>query len=150
MKREIHLEWFYPYTAEEVWACLTEPDLIARWLMPNDFKAEQGHRFRFTAQPVPGWSGIVDCQVIEVVPLKKLSYSWVSGPKPGKVNIDTVVTWHLLPEANGIRLKLEHTGFKGFTAWMVSHILGKGWKSHIAKAFAETLAKQSEHEEEKR
>jgi uncharacterized protein YndB with AHSA1/START domain len=142
MKRDLRFEWLYPNTPEEVWECLTTPGLIEKWLMTNDFKPQQGHRFQFRAKPMPGWSGIVDCEVLEVVPNKKLSYTWVSGPKPGSANIKTVVTWKLIPEQNCTRLILEHTGFEGFRAWMTSFILGSGWKSHIAKAFSDLLPKR--------
>ncbi len=142
MKRDLKLEWLYPNTPEEVWHCLTSSELIAQWLMPNDFRLELGHRFQFRSKPVPGWSGIVDCKVLEIVPNQRLSYSWVSGPKPGSDNINTVVTWVLIPEKNGTRLILEHTGFKGFRAWMVSYMMGSGWNSKIAKAFEALLPKK--------
>lgn len=141
MKRDLKLEWHYPHELAHVWKCLTSSELIAQWLMDNDFKAEVGHKFRFTAKPMPGWCGVVECEVLEVVENRKLSYSWVSGPTIGSMDISTVVTWYLSPAEGGTRLVLEHTGFKGFRAWMTSFILGNGWKSHIAKAFAKQLEK---------
>ncbi|MEQ4718480.1 SRPBCC domain-containing protein [Nonomuraea sp. B19D2] len=36
-----------------MWRALTEPELVARWLMPNDFKPQVGHRFTFTTEPKP-------------------------------------------------------------------------------------------------
>src|SRR5687767_13806793 len=142
MKRDLKFEWLYPNTPDEVWHCLTTSDLIAKWLMPNDFRLQLGHRFQFRAKPMPGWSGIVDCEITEIVPMEKLSYTWVSGPKPGSTAISTVVTWRLTREGRRTRLVLEHTGFSGFRAWMTSFLLGSGWKSHIAKAFAELLPKR--------
>jgi len=144
MKRDLKFEWLYPNTPDEVWHCLTNSELIEKWLMTNDFKPVIGHRFQFRAKPMPGWCGIVDCEVLELVPNKKLSYSWVSGPKQGSDQIKTVVTWKLIPEKDSTRLILEHTGFEGFRAWMTSFILGSGWKSHIAKAFASLLPKKQE------
>lgn len=141
MKRDIKLEWFYPHSEDVVWHCLVTSELIAQWLMENDFKAQVGHKFQFRAKPMPGWCGIVECEVLEVAEHKKLSYTWVSGPKPGSTDISTVVTWKLEKAQGGTKLTLEHTGFKGFRAWMTSYILSNGWKSHIAKAFANTLEK---------
>jgi uncharacterized protein YndB with AHSA1/START domain len=149
MKRDIHLEWTYPQPVEDVWHCLTTAEHIEQWLMPNDFKLVLGHKFQFRSKPVPGWSGIVDCEVLEIVPNKKLSYSWVSGPKPGSKDISTVVTWELTPIKSGTRLTLAHTGFTGFRAWMTSYLLGSGWKSGIAKAFAKTLTQYSQQHEKK-
>lgn len=142
MKRDLRFEWLYPNTPAEVWECLTTPELIGKWLMQNDFKLELGAVFQFQAKPMPGWSGIVDCRVLEIVPQRKLSYTWVSGPTPGSDKISTTVTWTLIPEKAGTRLILEHTGFTGFRAWMTSFLLGSGWKSHIAKAFADLLPKK--------
>ena len=34
----LRVEEFLPYPKERVWRALTDPDLIARWLMPNDFE----------------------------------------------------------------------------------------------------------------
>lgn len=46
--------------ANEVWAYLTDPDLMAIWLMKNDFRPEVGHQFRFITPPMPhiGFDGI--------------------------------------------------------------------------------------------
>jgi uncharacterized protein YndB with AHSA1/START domain len=139
MKRDLKFEWFYPHNAEHVWECLTTSELIAQWLMANDFKLQLGHKFQFRAKPMPGWCGIVDCEIKEIVPNKKLTYTWASGAKPGSNEINTVVTWHLQPENGGTRLVLEHKGFTGFKAWMTSFLLGSGWKGHIAKAFTNVL-----------
>ena len=140
MKRDIFLEWTYPQPPEDVWHCLTTAELIEQWLMPNDFLPVHGHKFQFRSKPMPGWSGIVDCEVLEIVPNEKLSYSWVSGPKPGSTAISTVVTWTLVPVEGGTKLQLAHTGFSGVRAWLTSFLLSKGWRTHIAKAFAETLS----------
>jgi uncharacterized protein YndB with AHSA1/START domain len=44
------------YPPEKIWRALTQPHLIAEWLMKNDFAPVVGHGFRFTAD----WGG-VDC-----------------------------------------------------------------------------------------
>ena len=36
---------------EKVWRALTEPKLLAAWLMDNDIAPIVGHRFQFRAQP---------------------------------------------------------------------------------------------------
>lgn len=141
MKRNIKLEWFYPHPPQLVWECLTSSELIAQWLMENDFKLQKGHKFQFRAKPMPGWSGVVDCEIKEIIEHKKLSYSWLSGPRPGEIKIRTMVTWLLSEEKNGTRLVLEHTGFEGLNGLMVSYILGSGWKGKISEAFAKVLDK---------
>ena len=50
--RAIIMEELLPHAPEVVWRVLTTPDLIARWLMKNDFAAEVGHRFTMQARPM--------------------------------------------------------------------------------------------------
>ena len=90
-----------PVAPEKLWRALTQPHLIADWLMQNDFAATTGHRFRFTAD----W-GSVDCQVLTVEENRMLSYSWAA------MGLDSVVTFTLSPTRTGTHLKLEQTGFK--------------------------------------
>jgi len=126
MKRDLRFEATYPHPIEKVWRAITDPEAISRWLMQNDFQPRVGHHFRFTAPPQPGWDGIVNCEVLTVEPPTRLAYSWRGGP------LDTVVTISLSPDAGGTRLVLEHTGFRGPKALMVSLIMGRGWKGIVA------------------
>lgn len=60
--RTIRADEFIAHPPAKVWRALVDPDLLARWLMPNDFKPVVGHRFTFTAEPIPatGFSGVVE------------------------------------------------------------------------------------------
>jgi uncharacterized protein YndB with AHSA1/START domain len=90
-----------PYPPEKIWRALTQPHLIAEWLMKHDFKPDVGHRFSFSAD----W-GAVDCQVLTVEPSKTLSYTW------GDSNLKSVVTWTLTATGAGTHLRMEQTGFR--------------------------------------
>ena len=91
----------------KVWRALTDPVLLAEWLLPVvGLELEPGAAFTFNAQPQPGWDGVVDCQFVEIEAQRKLSYTWRVG------GMDTVVTFTLTPTASGTRLSLLHTGFK--------------------------------------
>ena len=95
------------YLPEKVWRALTDPVLLAQWLLPVvDLKLERGAAFTFKTQPYPGWDGTVNCRFLEIEARKKLSYRWVVG------HIDTVVTFTLTPTASGTRLSLVQSGFK--------------------------------------
>jgi uncharacterized protein YndB with AHSA1/START domain len=63
----------YSQKLEAVWEFLTKADLIAQWLMQNDFKPIVGHEFQFRHSPMPnyGFDGFVYCKVLEIIPLKK-------------------------------------------------------------------------------
>lgn len=90
-----------PYPPEKLWRALTQPHLIAEWLMKNDFQPVVGHDFSLNAE----W-GSVGGQVLVVEPNNTLSYTW------GDHDLKSVVTWTLTPTAVGTRLRMEQTGFR--------------------------------------
>jgi uncharacterized protein YndB with AHSA1/START domain len=57
----VRVDEYLAHPPEKVWRALTEPDLIARWLMPCDFRLEVGHCYTMRATPIPatGFSGTV-------------------------------------------------------------------------------------------
>jgi uncharacterized protein YndB with AHSA1/START domain len=122
MKRDIRLEAFYPYPPERVWRAMTDGRAMAKWLMPNDFEPRIGHKFEFHTKPAPGFDGTVHCEVLELEEPRVLSFSWQGGP------IETVVKFSLEPAPNGTKLFLEHNGFKGLKAIMISFMMSGGWK----------------------
>jgi uncharacterized protein YndB with AHSA1/START domain len=130
-------EYELPHAPEKVWRALTEPELIARWLMVNDLRPIVGHRFTFKAQPLPGWDGVVQCEVLAVEPLRRLSYSWRGGSDETS-RLDTVVTWTLTPTATGTRLLLEHAGFLPANAFAFEG-LGKGWRGKVQESLRRVL-----------
>jgi len=104
----ISFEFDLRHSPEKVWRALTDPALLAEWLLPVlDLELEPGAAFTFKTQPYPGWDGIVNCRALEIEPHRKLSYTWVVGDM-----LDTVVTFTLTPTASGTRLSLVQSGFK--------------------------------------
>ena len=92
---------------EKIWRALTDPDLLAEWLLPSvGLELAPGAAFAFKTQPHPGWDGTVDCRFVEIETHRKLSYTWRAGA------LDTVVTFTLTPTATGTRLSLVQSGFK--------------------------------------
>jgi len=78
---------------DKVWRALTEPDLVARWLVPDD----------------------IDCRVMEADPERLLRCSW-KGREDERdsfgQSLDTVVTFELTPtQAGGTHLRIVHEGF---------------------------------------
>jgi uncharacterized protein YndB with AHSA1/START domain len=108
--RTIVMERTLAHPPEKVWRALTESELMARWLMPNDFQPVAGHAFDLRAQPQPGWSGITHCQVLEIEPPRRLVYTWGDGSETAN-GLKTVVTWTLAPVAAGTHVRMEHSGF---------------------------------------
>jgi uncharacterized protein YndB with AHSA1/START domain len=92
---------------EKVWRALTDPALLAEWLLPAvDFELARGAAFTFQAPPQPGWDGIVHCRFVEIEAPRTLRYTWRVG------GMDTVVTFTLTPTASGTRLSLVQSGFR--------------------------------------
>ncbi len=137
--RDIVVEDVLPHPVERVWKALTTAELIGRWLMPNDFEPVVGKRFTFTARPIGDWDGVVQCEVLEVVPPRRLVYSWTGGTdgNNGKVNyasrLDSVVTWTLQPEGRGTRLRMVHSGFRSPHNDFAHDAMSPGWRRHIGR-----------------
>lgn len=103
----ISFEFDLPHSPQKVWRALTDPELLAEWLLPVvDLELDPGATFTFNAEPQPGWDGIVNCRFLEIDAHKKLSWTWVVG------DIDTVVTFTLTPTESGTLLSLVQSGFK--------------------------------------
>lgn len=92
---------------EKVWRALTEPALMAEWLLPAlDLELGVGAAFTLKTQPYPGWDGTVNCRFVEIEPNRKLTYTWTVP------FLETVVTFTLTPTTAGTRLSLVQSGFK--------------------------------------
>jgi uncharacterized protein YndB with AHSA1/START domain len=105
----IAFEFELPHAPQKVWRALTDPALLAEWLLPvAQLELAPGAAFAFTAPPQPGWDGRVDCRFLEIEAGRKLSYAW----SVGDMEIDTVVTFTLTPTPSGTRLGLVQSGFK--------------------------------------
>ena len=138
MSKEIRHKLFFPQAPEEVWEYLTDSDLMSLWLMPNDFKPVVGHDFRFKVNPLPqmGFDGISYCKVLEIVPFKKLSYSWKAGPGEGQITVDTLVVWTLIPKEKGTELDLVHSGFEESVNPLLYTGMFNGWLQNMKKIAA--------------
>jgi uncharacterized protein YndB with AHSA1/START domain len=125
VKHDLHFEFVYPHPPERVWHALTDPAAVAQWLMPNNFEPKLGHKFQFRTKPRPGFDGVVQCEVTQLDPPRRLAYSWAGG------GLGTSVTFALERVPEGTRLIFDHIGFKGVKGMMISRMLGRGWKSRI-------------------
>ena len=100
-------EFDLQHAPQKVWRALTDPVLLAEWLLPVvGLELAPGSAFTFQTQAYPGWDGTVSCRFVEIEAHRKLSYTW-SVPF-----LDTVVTFTLTPTASGTRLSLVHSGFR--------------------------------------
>ena len=135
MTKSIKHQIFFPHPPEMVWEYLTRSELMELWLMKNNFQPIVGFDFQFRTNPIPSlhFDGIFYCKVLEIVPFKKLSYSWLSGPGEGEITLDSTVTWKLEPSDKGTTLFLEHSGFAQEENLAFYNGLTDGWLKNMQK-----------------
>ena len=135
---EIHIVRDYPHSPARVWRALTEPKLMALWMMrPEGFAPVVGTRFKLMAKPQTGWRGFVECEVLEVRDQQLLRYSWVGKENQAPME----VSYAIEPHAGGTRLTFDHTGFHGIGGFLLAKLMmGPGWKKMLEKAIPAVLA----------
>ncbi len=142
MSRSLRKEVRLSSPPEDVWTALTDPKALAEWLMPNDFEPRVGHTFRFHVDPMPGFSGISECQVLEVDPPRRLVYSWTVLPKAQDASPPPPMTvaWTLEPEEEGTRLVLEQTGIEVLNWWW-RFSMSMGWNRRMKTLLPKVLGR---------
>jgi uncharacterized protein YndB with AHSA1/START domain len=96
---------------EQVWQAITEKDKMKQWYFQlEEFTATIGFEFKFSGEGHKGEKYIHICKVIEVIPNKKLQYSWTYENHKGY----SLVTFELFEEKNSTRVKLTHEGLETF------------------------------------
>jgi uncharacterized protein YndB with AHSA1/START domain len=135
----------YAHSIENVWTALTDPHALAEWLMPTTpFEPVAGSRFRFQFDPdrlCP--TGIVDCEVVESEPPRRLAWSWrhradegASQPPPMRVE------WTLTPVAGG-RTRVELVQSYENQPWKIIFAMGMGWRFYLRWFLPKALANVS-------
>ena len=135
--RSVVVEREFPFPPDRLWRALTQPHLIAEWLMQNDFSAAVGHKFNLHGE----WGGVLDCEVLAVEPNKTLSYTWDFAHADPAYALKSVVTFTLTPRGAGTHLRMEQAGFRTDQkqAFGGAHA---GWQKFLSKL--EQVAEQSE------
>ncbi|HEX5420173.1 MAG TPA: SRPBCC domain-containing protein [Gammaproteobacteria bacterium] len=112
--RCVVVECDLPHPVEKVWKALTVPELLAAWLMPNDIRAERGHRFRLDqARGRDADLGEISCEVLECETHRRLRLAWRSAALAGEPEggrLDSIVTFEIAPCPGGTRLRVVHEG----------------------------------------
>ncbi|MFL6546155.1 MAG: ATPase [Bacteroidetes bacterium 13_1_20CM_4_60_6] len=94
----------------KVWRAITDVDQMRAWYFDlKEFKPEVGFEFEFSVEH-EGMTYHHLCRVTEVVPQKKIAYTWRYKGEPG----DSLVTLELFAEDDNTRVKLTHTGIETF------------------------------------
>ena len=138
---DIHIVRDYSQPPAMVWRAVTDPELIPLWTAtgqggrPVGFAPVPGTRFQFVAKPVPGWRGIVDCEVLEVREPCLLRFSWI-GEEGGT---PTYVTYRIEPHNGGTRFSYDHVGFTGLGGFFMAKLLGSVRKKMLTSGLPAVL-----------
>jgi uncharacterized protein YndB with AHSA1/START domain len=126
-KEPFVIEQTYNSPVSKVWEALTDNEKLKHWYFQmEDFKPEVGFTFRFsgTDKGVTFWHR---CVVQEVIPFKKLSYTWRYEEYPG----DSLVSIELFDAGDDkTRLRLTHAGLETFpqdNPSFAKENFAKGW-----------------------
>ncbi|MBC7948391.1 MAG: SRPBCC domain-containing protein [Chitinophagaceae bacterium] len=111
-KQPIIIERTYQAPIEKVWKAITDKDQMKEWYFDVPaFKPEVGTEFQFEGGK-DDRAYVHLCKVVEVIPGRKISYSWRYKGYEG----DSLVTFELFPEGEETRLLLTHEGLETFPA----------------------------------
>lgn len=89
----IRVDQFFPHPPAKVWRALIEPELLVQWQMQG------AEAFR-----------LVDVEVLAFEPQRMPSLRWADADPANSA--DWTVTWKVEQEGRGMRLSLEHEGFR--------------------------------------
>lgn len=132
------IERTYNAPISKVWKAITNKDDMKKWYFDlKEFKPEIGFEFNFIAGSKEKQYEHI-CKITEVIPGKKLTYSWRYKDYEG----NSFVTFELFEEGNQTRLKLTHTGLESFPQNNKDfgiESFSKGWTSIIGKSLKEFL-----------
>ena len=125
--RSVVIERTFAHAPEKLWRALTQPALLTQWLLKNDFAPEIGREFQFSNEPVGSWDGVIQCKVLALEPLQRLTYSWRA------FGLESTVEFTLTPaEGGGTRLRMEHAGFQADQE-AAYHGAQHGWQRFLGR-----------------
>lgn len=106
----IIIETSFNTPVQTVWEAISNKENMKHWYFDlTTFIPEKGFSFSFMGGP-DGRTYKHLCVITDVVKEKKLSYSWCYDGYEG----NSEVTFELLKEANGTKLRLTHSGLESF------------------------------------
>lgn len=98
-------------SVSKVWKVLTDKNDMKQWYFDlAEFKPEVGFEFQFEGGKDPKNPYLHKCKITEVIPNKKLKYSWRYNGYEGI----SYVSFELFPEGDKTRLRLTHEGLETF------------------------------------
>jgi uncharacterized protein YndB with AHSA1/START domain len=115
----VHFERVYDFTADELWAALTDPEQLAGWLAHvHSLELAVGGAVRLDF----GEGDEVRGEVLELEAGHVLAYTWTYSGE-----VESIVRFELVPREHGTLLVLDHRRLERD----VSVAYGAGWHAHL-------------------
>ena len=133
------IERTFNASTAQVWMALTDVDAMREWFFDlKEFQPRVGFEFQFVVEH----DGMVydhRCKITEVIPQKKLAYTWRYAGYEG----DSLVTIELSAKGGQTHVRLTHEGLEtlsGLSAFARgrfvegwTHIIGSALKDYVEK-----------------
>jgi len=131
------IERVYEVPVPKLWDAISSNEHLKKWYFQiSEFKPVVGFEFSFSGGAKGEYKHL--CKVTEVIPAKKLTYSWRYEGYPG----NSFVSWELSDKGNKTKLKLTHTGLESFKdagADFAPEKFAEGWNFILGKSLKEYL-----------
>jgi uncharacterized protein YndB with AHSA1/START domain len=138
----IIIERVFNAPVEKIWNAITDKEEMKQWYFDlKEFKAESGFEFRFFGGPSPEKQYLHLCKITEVIPRKKLTYSWRYDGYEG----NSFVAFELFEEGNKTKVKLTHAGLETFPKEnpdFAQENFVAGWRDIIGRSLREYVEKK--------
>jgi uncharacterized protein YndB with AHSA1/START domain len=129
---------------EKVWKAITDKHQMKEWYFDiAAFRPELGFEFQFEASN-EGKTFLHLCKITDVIPGKKLAYTWRYEGYPG----NSLVCFELFQEGHKTRLRLTHTGLETFPTdnpdFAKENFVG-GWTQLIGTSLSQYMEKPGDY-----
>lgn len=126
---------FSNVTKAQAWAALTTPELIEKWLMPNDFAAKEGHDFTLDAAAAGSWEGKIHCSVAEIDPeAGKMVWTWTAKKRPSRV------IFQIKEHPDRCHITITHNFGSGLMPWLFSMAYKGTWAKALTRKLGTVFA----------
>jgi len=139
--KPVIVERTFSASAEIIWKAITDKDEMKKWYFDlKEFKPVAGFEFRFLGGKDENNQYLHICKITEVIPGKKLTYSWRFDKYEGI----SYVTFELIPEGEKTKVRLTHAGLETFRPVnpdFAKHNFQEGWTQIIGTSLKDYLEK---------
>jgi uncharacterized protein YndB with AHSA1/START domain len=133
------IERIFHAPVNRIWQALTDREEMKKWYFDIPaFKPEVGFEFQFYGQGHKGEQYLHLCRITDVIPGRKLRYSWQYDKYEGI----SFVTFELFREGENTRLVLTHEGLETFpqnNADFARESFAEGWTYLVTKSLNDYL-----------